>query len=332
MKAVIVREFVPFDQAEYGDMPDPEPGAGEVVVDVEAADVNFPDILYVEGKYQNKPALPFSPGLGAAGRISALGTGVDGFDIGQKVIVLPHYGAYAEKVRSPASFCFPMQENMPFEVGAALGLVYQTAWFALVDRGQFKAGDKVLVLGASGGIGMAAVQLAKAMGAGKVIAATRGRDGGAFARELGADAVIDSSMDELRDGLRASVADLTGGDGVDVVIDPVGGELNAAALRAMAWCGRLVVVGFASGEIPKIGTNYLLVKNIAASGIQWTDYRDRRPEAVRAAQREIFELWESGRLSPKIMRTLPLANYAKALKEIRSARVHGKIILLTRET
>jgi NADPH2:quinone reductase len=325
MKAVIVRQFAPFDQAEYGDLEDPAPGAGEVVVNIEAADVNFPDILYIEGKYQNKPPLPFSPGLSGAGRIFAVGAGATG----QKVIVLPYYGTYAEKAAAPAAFCFPMPEAMPFDVGAALGLVYQTAYFALIDRGQFREGDTVLVLGATGGIGMAALQLAKALGAGKVIAATRGPHGATFARELGADVVVDSSMNNLRDGLREAVAEATAGVGADIVIDPVGGELNAAALRAMAWCGRLVVVGFASGDIPKIGANYLLVKNVGAIGIQWTDYRARQPDRVRAAQRTIFDLWEEGKLNPRITRTFPLEKYAEALAEIRNAKVNGKFILLT---
>src|SRR5260221_1432554 len=165
MKAVIVREFGPFDQAVYGELAAPCPGAGEVLVDLVAVDVNFPDILYIEGTYQNRPALPFVPGLGGAGRVAALGDGATRYSIGQKVMMLPRYGAYAEKVCAPEAWCFPMPDDMPFDAGAALGLVYQTAYFALVARGQFCEGDNVLVLGATGGVGMAAVQLAKAMGA-----------------------------------------------------------------------------------------------------------------------------------------------------------------------
>lgn len=331
MKAVIVDAFTPFDQARYGELPDPVPGPGEVLVDVEAVDVNYPDILYIEGKYQNKPPFPFSPGLAAAGRISALGEGVDGFSIRQKVMVLPHYGAYAEKVAVPASCCFAMPEEMPFEDAAALGLVYQTAYFALTDRAELKAGETVLVLGASGGIGMAAVQLAKALGAGKVIAATRGEERSAFAKKLGADETVDSAMENLRDGLRDAVNAATDGRGADVVIDPVGGDLNAAALRAMAWKGRMVVVGFASGVIPKIGANYLLVKNISVGGIQWTDYRDRHPELMQAAQAHIFALWREGKLRPEITRQWPLEHYAEALREISRAGALGKFILTTTE-
>lgn len=328
MKAVIVRQFTSFDQAEYGDLDDPKAGEGEVIVDVHAAEVNFPDILYIEGRYQARPPLPFSPGLGGAGVVSELGRGVSGLSVGQRVMFLPHYGAYAQKVRTAAGLCFPMPDALPFEAAAALGMVYQTAWFALMDRACFRPGARVLVLGATGGIGMAAMQLARAIGAGQVIAATRGAEGMAMARELGADTVLDSGMDNLRDGLRDAVMAATGGHGADIVIDPVGGLLSAAALRAMAWKGRLVVVGFASGEIPQFGGNYLLVKNISVSGIQWTDYRDRDLSGVRAAQDEIFRLWQEGRIAPRIAAALPLARFAEALADLRDARVAGKIILL----
>lgn len=330
MKAVIVRAFGSCDQAEFGEIDDPVPGPGEVVVDIEAAEVNFPDILYIEGKYQNKPALPFSPGLGGAGRISAVGEGVTTLATGRRVLVLPHHGAFAEKVRAPADFCFPVPDAMPSDVVAALGLVYQTAYFALTDRGELRPTEVVLVLGATGGVGMAAVQLAKALGAGRVIAATRGDEGARFARAIGADATVDAGMTGLRDGLRAAVAEITGGRGADVVIDPVGDPLSTAALRALAWRGRLVVVGFAAGEIPKFAANYLLVKNIAVSGIQWTDYRDRQPETVRAAQAHIFRLWSDGRLDPGIPRVLPLSRFADALEDLRRARSRGKIILTTK--
>ncbi|WP_161556107.1 alcohol dehydrogenase catalytic domain-containing protein [Mangrovicoccus ximenensis] len=173
MKAVIVREFTPFDQAEYGELPDPVPGPGEAVVDIAAAEANFPDILYIEGKYQKKPPFPFSPGLAGAGTVSALGADVTGLEIGQRVMVLPEYGTYAGKIRLPAGYCFPMPDALPFDVAAAFGLVYQTAWFALTERGQLKPGETVLVLGATGGVGMAAVQLAKALGAGKLVRARR---------------------------------------------------------------------------------------------------------------------------------------------------------------
>lgn len=331
MKAIIVNAFSAYDQAEYGDLPDPVAGAGEVVVDLEAADTNFPDILYIEGTYQRKPPFPFSPGLAGAGRISCVGEGVDSNLIGQKVLVLPDHGTYAEKVVAPAHYCFATPETMPATVAASFGLAYQTAYFALVDRAQMKAGDTVLVLGATGGIGMAAIQLAKALGAGRVVAATRGSEGAARAWEMGADAVVDSAMDGVRDGLKAAVLAETDGHGADVVIDPVGGDLSAAAVRTMAWRGRLVVVGFASGDIPKFPGNLLLVKNISVSGVQWTDYRARQIERVRAAQADMFALWEAGKLSPRITALYPLADYAKALGAIGAGQASGKIILTTQK-
>lgn len=327
MKAVIVREFTDFDKAEFGEFPDPEPDKGEVVVDLEATETNFPDILYIEGNYQRSPAFPFSPGLAGAGQVSALGPGVDGSLMGRKVLVLPENGTYAEKIAVPADYCFPVPDEMSSEVAASFGVVYQTAYFALVDRAQMSVGDAVLVLGATGGVGMAAVQLAKALGASKVIAATRGSDGAALATDLGADFAVDSSMEDLRDGMKNAVGEITDGHGADVVIDPVGGDLSAAALRAMAWCGRLVVVGFASGDIPKFAGNYLLVKNISVSGIQWTDYRARQLDRVKAAQAEIFDLWREGKLAPRITATYPLQQYAKALDALKSAKANAKIIL-----
>lgn len=329
MKAVLVSEFAPFEQAVLAEVADPVPGRGEVLVDVRAAEANYPDILVIEGRYQVKPPLPFSPGKAAAGIVSALGGGVTGLAVGDRVAVQVAYGAYAEKLVARAESCFPMSEGMAFETAAALGLVYQTSLFALVERGGFRPGETVLVLGASGGVGSAAVQLARALGASRVIACTRGEDGAGVARSLGADHVVDVGMDDLREGLRAEVDAATDGHGADVVIDPVGGAAHAAALRAMAWCGRMVIVGFAAGDIPQIRSNYLLVKNIAVSGLQWSDYRDRQPEKVAEAQRKIFSLWTEGRLDPHISSVLPLARFREALEALRQGKAKGKIILST---
>lgn len=329
LKAVIVREFTEIDGAEVGDLPDPVPGKDQVVVDITAAETNYTDILYIEGTYQRKPPFPFSPGLAGAGRVSALGEGVDADLLGKKVLVMPDHGTWAEKVLAPSGYCFPAPDEMPFDVAAAFGLSYQTAYLALTDRAQIARGDNVLILGATGGIGMAAVQLARALGAGKVIAATRGPESAALAKEFGADAVIDSAMENLRDGLRDAVRDATEGQGADVIIDPVGGEVSAAAMRALAWRGRLVVVGFASGEIPKFAGNYLLVKNISVAGIQWTDYRARQLDRVRAAQAHIFEFWSNGVLRPRITATYSLEDYDEALAALKSGTAIGKIILTT---
>jgi len=330
MRAVHVRAFAPFETVGVEDVPDPQPGPGEVAIDVVAADVNYPDILVITGQYQIKPPLPFSPGKAAAGRVAAVGAGVSDLAVGDRVAAQVEYGAYAEKLIARAESCFKMPATMPFHVAAALGLVYQTAWFALLDRAAFKPGDIVLVLGASGGVGMASVELAKALGAKMVMAGVRGASRAQVARKAGADHVVDLAMPNLRDALRDEVHALTEGHGADVVIDPVGGEAHAAALRALAWCGRMVIVGFASGEIPAIKANYLLVKNIAVSGIQWSDYRDRTPERVRDAQRDIFALYEQGRLDPSISARLPLEQFADGLQALRDGKAQGKIVLQVR--
>ena len=330
MRAVYVRTFAPFETIGVEEVPDPQPGPGDVVIDVVAADVNYPDILVITGQYQVKPPLPFSPGKAAAGYVSAVGAGVDDLKVGDRVAAEVEYGAYAEKLTVRAENCVSMPADISFHAAAALGLAYQTAWFALKDRAAFKPGDIVLVLGASGGIGMASVELARALGAKMVIAGVRGEGKASVATKAGADHVVDLSVPNLRDALRDKVHALTGGHGADVVIDPVGGQANAAALRAIAWCGRMVIVGFASGEIPAIKANYLLVKNIAVSGLQWSDYRDRTPERVREAQRKIFALYERGRLHPTISKRLPLENFAAALRALRDSKASGKIVLQVR--
>jgi NADPH:quinone reductase len=327
MKAVIVREFRPFDQADIADVPEPTPGPDDVVVAVRAAEANFPDILVMQGDYQVKPPLPFSPGKAAAGVVSAVGANVSALKSGDRVSAQVEYGAYAEKLLANAQTCYPMPDSMPFEDAAALGLVYQTSHFALVERAGIVPGDNVLVLGASGGIGVASIQLAKALGAGTVIAGVLGEENMAVAEAAGADCMVDLGMDGLRNGLRDYIDKVTGGHGADIVIDPVGGEANAAALRAMAWRGRMVIIGFASGDIPTIKSNYLLLKNIAVSGLQWSDYRERDPAWVARVQEEIFALYSAGKLKPHISKTFPLENYADALSLLQAGQAQGKIIL-----
>ena len=303
------------------------PGAGEVVVAVSAAEVNYPDILVIEGKYQVRPPLPFSPGKAAAGVVEAVGDGVRGLRPGDRVAAQVEYGAYAEKLRAPAANCYPLPEALSFDQGAALGLVYQTAHFALLDRARLEAGESVLVLGASGGIGTASAQLAKALGAGQVIAGVLGSENARVALRVGADCVVDLGMDDLRDGLRDEVRKLTDGRGVDIVIDPVGGPATEAALRCLAWRGRIVIIGFAAGAIPRIAANYLLVKNISAVGLQWSDYRERDPGWVARVQDQIFALASAGKIDPYISRIMPLERYADALSLLRDGRAQGKIIL-----
>jgi len=239
MKAVWVRKFAPFETVGTEEVPDPVPGPGEVVVDVVAAEVNYPDILVIEGNYQFKPPLPFSPGKAAAGRVSALGASVDAFALGDAVALQVEYGAYAEKIKVRAENCFKIPPDISFDRAAALGLAYQTAWFALKDRAGFKPGEVVLALGASGGVGMASLQVAKALGARLTIGGVRGKANAELALRRGADHVIELADPDLRDSLRAQVQELTGKHGADIVVDPVGGDAHAAALRALAWCGRM---------------------------------------------------------------------------------------------
>jgi len=326
MRAVIVREHGAADTHRVEQVPEPVPGPGQVLVDVRAIGVNFPDLLVVEGKYQFLPPRPFSPGKEAAGVVAALGPGVDRFALGDRVALQTEYGAYAERIAVLEQTVYPMPASMDFEDAAAIGLTCQTAHFALVERAGLAAGESVLVTGASGGVGLATVEVAKALGA-RVLAGVTSADKGRLAIEHGADAVVDLSVPNLRDELRAQVARELGG-GVDVVIDTVGGEVFSAALRALAWRGRLVVVGFASDRIPEVRANYLLVKNIAVSGLHWSDYRDRRPEWVARVQRELFALYEAGSLRPHVCARYPLEGFAQALMRFRRRDVTGKMLLI----
>ncbi len=328
MKAVWVTEFCSSALAGVTEIADPVAGSGEIIVEAGAAEVNYPDMLVMEGRYQIRPPLPFTPGKVAAGRVIELGDGVDRGMFGRRVIAHVEYGAFAERVRAPASTCFPIPDAIGYDIAAALGLAYQTAWFALTERAQLQKGEIVLILGAAGGVGLAALQLARALGAYAVLAAVRGSANAAIARENGADLVIDLDHPDLKNTMKSEVMAFTGGHGADVIVDPVGGEANTAALRAIAWQGRLVTVGFASGEIPKVAAGYLLVKNIAILGLQWSDYRDRTPEKIAVAQKNLFELYERGVILPRITGVFPLAEIGNAFEATRSGRSTGRHILL----
>ncbi|TCT06236.1 NADPH:quinone oxidoreductase family protein [Aquabacter spiritensis] len=306
--------------------PDLVPGPGQIAVDVKAAGINFPDILVIGGQYQILPPRPFTPGKDFAGVVRAVGGGVAGFKPGDRIMSQVEYGAYAEQALTTPEQSFKIPDDMGFEAAAAMGLVYQTAYFALVDRGLYKTGETVLVGGAAGGVGLAAVQIAKGLGA-RVLAAVRSEEEAEVARAGGADAIIDVSVPNLRDALRDQVNAATGGRGADVVLDPLGGEFFPAALRAMAWCGRLVVIGFAAGEIPSVKVNYLLVKNISVSGLQWSDYRDRTPERVRAVQDDLFRLWHAGSVRPRVMRAFPFEAAPEALALVKQGKVQGKAVI-----
>jgi NADPH2:quinone reductase len=305
------------------------PRPGEVLMDVEAIETNYPDMLVVEGRYQVRPSVPFVPGKGAAGRVTALGEGVRGLAVGQRIATQVEYGAYAEKLCAPAGVCYPVPDAVTAIEATAAVLTYQTAWFALKDRAAMAPGETVLVLGAAGGVGIAAIQLAKALGASRVIAATRGTAKLDALRRSGADHVVDIVRPNLRAALRDDVYALTDRKGVDIVIDPIGGAAFEPALRCLAWRGRHVVIGFAGGDIPAVKTNYLLVKNIAVIGLQASDYRDRCPAATAAAQAEIFRHMAEGTFRPVVGDVIPLAEFGRALAKLRDGRAEGKIVLTT---
>lgn len=330
MQALVVQEHGPVEALTLMERPDPIPGPGEVVVDVHAASVNFPDLLVIGGTYQNLPSRPFSPGKDFAGVVAALGDGVTSLKIGDRVTAQIEYGAYAQKCAVRQQNCHVIPDAMSFADAAAMGLVYQTAHFALVERARYQRGETVLVTGAAGGVGLAAVQVAKALGA-TVVAAVSSDEKARLVRASGADHVVRTDAPDLRESLREQVYAAVGKGGVDVIVESVGGEVFEASLRAIAWCGRVVVVGFAGGGIPQVKTGVLLVKNISLIGLQWSDYRDREAEKVQCVQRELFRWYEEGKIKPHVMRAFPLREYRGALAAVRDRRVQGKVVLLPRE-
>lgn len=327
MRAVLVERHGSPDGVVVADVPTPEPKAGQILIEAKACGVNYPDLLVVSGRYQNLPPRPFTPGKELAGVVAKLGPGVAKFREGDRVMAQLEHGAWAEAVVSPAATAFKLPDEMDFPTAATMGLTYQTAHFALVERGQFRAGESVLVLGASGGVGRAAIELVKALG-GRALAGIANMAKAAQMREAGADAVVDLSAPDLRNSLRGQVFPETDGRGADVVIDALGGAAFEGAIRALAWRGRIVVVGFAAGEIPTIKANYLLLKNIAASGLQWSDYRDREPQWVARVQEELFQLWRQGKIRPRAAAELPLERFGEALAMIHDRTAPGRIALL----
>lgn len=326
MKAVLVRNFGEPYTHRVEEAPPPAMGPDDVLIDVKAAAVNYPDLLVMSGKYQILPDRPFSPGKDAAGIVRAVGESVTTLSPGDRVVAQLEFGGYASQVAAPVGQVHSIPKEMNFVDAAAMGLVYQTAYFALLDRGNFRRGDTVLVNGAAGGVGLAAVQIAKGLG-GKVLAGINLPEQEAVVRESGADAVVDLTVTDLRESLRAQVHAVTDGHGADLVLDPVGGDVFDVSLRAMAWCGRAVVIGFASGRIPTIKANYLLVKNISVSGLQWSDYRQRTPERVAEVQQELMRLYVAGALRPHVMKTYPLEQFAEATALVAAGKAVGKIVL-----
>lgn len=331
MRAVLVKEFGPPENMVLEDMTSPTPGAGEALVDFHACSVNFPDLLFIAGQYQVRPEPPFSPGFDAAGVVSVVDDGVGNIKPGDRVMArLPHGGGFAEQAAVPEEHCYVMPDGMSFVEAAAMGMVYQTAYFGLIDRGQYQTGETVMVTGAAGGVGVACVQLAKALGA-NVLAGVSSPEKGEVATANGADHVIDLGIDDLRGGVREQVFEVTGGKGADVIIDPVGGDVFEACLRALAWRGRIVIVGYASGRIPAVKTNYIMIKNIAVSGLSGANYLDRTPDWLARAQGELFELYTRGKLRPHVMATYPLENYLEALRVVQNREVQGKVVLTMTE-
>lgn len=330
MRAVVVREHGPVAAQHVETLPDPVAGAGEVLVEVHVAGLNYPDILVIEGRYQFLPPRPFSPGKELAGTVRAVGPGVTRCRAGDRVMALVEYGAWAERVVVPEPQCFVLPADMPFEQAAAMGIAHQTAWFALTDRAHVAPGETVLVTGAAGGVGLACLEVAAALGAVPIAGITNpARE--PLVRAHGAAHVADLAAPDLRSALRRQMQAVTDGRGVDVVLDPVGGDVFDAALRALAWRGRLVVIGFAAGRIPEVKANYLLVKNIAVSGLQVSDYRDRDPAWMQRAQTDLFAMFTAGRLHPEVTARFPLEGFAEGLALFTQRGMHGKAVLVLRE-
>lgn len=323
MKAVLVKEFGPPSTIVVSEISNPVPGPNEVIIDVAATSVNFPDLLVVAGTYQYLPERPFSPGKEASGRISAVGSNVTGWSVGDRVLALVEYGTYAEKLRAPVSQIVALPDEVDCIRAASFGLVYSTAWFGLVRRAGIAATDVVLVTGAGGGVGSAGVELAKAYGA-TVIALARDEERAQLALAQGADHALTSTPATLRDDIMT----LTDGKGVDLTLESLGGDYLTQVIRCTAWEGRIVVTGFASGSQNPIIPGHLLVKNISIMGLQASDYRDRTPDLMRSSLTEMLEMVGKGLLNPPVDRLYPLTMAADALQHVKNGKVKGKIVIV----
>ncbi len=324
MKAILCRLHGPPESLVLADLPSPAPAHGEVVVAVHAAGVNFPDTLIIENRYQFKPALPFSPGSEVAGTVARVGPGVAGFASGDRVLALCGWGGYAEEVAVKAGALMRLPDDVPFEAAAVLASTYGTTHYALKERAALQPGETLLVLGAAGGTGVAAIQLGKLMGA-RVIACASSTQKLALCLELGADEVVNYETEDLRERLKA----LTGGLGVDVAYDPVGGSLTETALRSMAWGGRLLVIGFASGTISQPPLNLALLKGCDIQGVFYGAFLEREPQRNAALLQELLAWVGERRLRPAITERLPLEQAGIALRRLADRQAQGKTVLLT---
>ena len=322
MRALLCTQYGPPDLLELRDLPSPEPGDGQAVISVKAASLNFPDVLIIQNKYQFKPPLPFSPGSELAGVVKAVGAGVTGFEPGDRVMAFTTYGAFAEEVQTDASRIVPMPPRMDFATAASLVLTYGTMIHGLADRGALQQGETVLVLGASGGIGLASIEIAKALGA-RVIACAGSDDKLAACAAHGADETVNYAAEDLRERIKA----LTAGRGVDVVVDPVGGPYTEPVLRSLAWRGRLLVVGFAAGEIPKIPLNLTLLKGCSIVGVFWGDFTRREPERFRETMAQLGAWWADGKIRPHVSAQFPLDRAREALNLMAERKVVGKVVI-----
>ncbi len=326
MHAWLCENPVGVDALTWKEMPTPAPGAGEVLIEIKAASLNFPDILIVQNKYQMKPPLPFVPGSEYAGVVQALGTGVTHLKIGQSVACLSGTGGFGTHTLAPAERCMPLPPGFSFVDAAAFIMTYATSHHALVDRAQLKAGETVLVLGAAGGVGTAAIQIAKVMGA-KVIAAASSDEKCALCKSIGADSTINYAKENLQN-FREAIKALTGGHGPDVIYDPVGGDFAEPAFRSIGWRGRYLVVGFAAGPIPALPFNLALLKGASIVGVFWGDYSRREPKANAAMMAELAQWYGQGKIKPVIDSTMPMAELKAAYAHMGSRGVKGKLVLV----
>jgi len=323
MKALLCTELGSFDKLTVQDVPSPRPGAGQVVVDVKASSINFPDALMVRGLYQVKPPLPFSPGAELAGVVKEVGAGVTHFKPGDRVVGFCGWGGFAEEALAPADRLMPLPAGMDFEIAAAFGLTYCTSLHALQECGRLKAGETLLVLGAAGGVGLAAVEIGKIMGA-RVIAAASSDEKLAVCRQAGADETINYSTQDLRQRLK----EIAGDAGVDVVYDPVGGPYSEPALRSTGWGGRFLVVGFAAGEIPRIPLNLALLKERSIIGVYWGDWTRHDPAGHRRNVEQLVRWMAEGKIRPVISERVALRDTPAALERLTQRKVTGKIVVL----
>ncbi|MFI8380740.1 NADPH:quinone oxidoreductase family protein [Pseudomonas sp. NPDC079086] len=325
MKAVLCKAFGPAETLVLEEIASPEAKKNEVLLQVHAAGVNFPDTLIIEGKYQFKPPFPFSPGGEASGVVTAVGEKVSHLKVGDRVMALTGWGSFAEEVAVPGYNVMPIPASMDFASAAAFGMTYGTSMHALKQRGNLQPGETLLVLGASGGVGLAAVEIGKAMGA-KVIAAASSAEKLEVAKAAGADELINYSESNLKDEVKR----LTGGQGADVIYDPVGGDLFDAAIRSIAWNGRLLVVGFASGRIPELPVNLPLLKGAAVVGVFWGSFAQRQPQDNAANFQQLFAWHAEGKLKPLVSQTFPLAQAAEAINTLGQRKAVGKVVVQVR--